>query len=311
MLTVVVPPSSGIEAGVSTSVTVGVASLSAIVTGTPADGSTVRPDTAVVPVTFTVSSGSSVVSLFGIRSKVALPLVLPPVMVTVKSSTAVKSPSSVAVSASTETVTTASEASAEPFSVAVTVTVRALPVASSATVAGDTVSVTWFDAPSSSVMVSVWFEGAVTARSLVAVPETDTLLFPPATLLSLAVIVTVPVLVVNPAAMVSVEPLSVKSAATAGETAIAETVIVVASFDARSSVAVTVLDPPSSEIDVGFSTSVAVGVGSLSVIVPCAVVVVPRVPLVGVPSVTVKVSSGSSTVSLVVVIGIVPVVDPA
>ena len=309
MLTVVVPPSSGIEAGVSTSVTAGVASLSTIVTGTPADGSTVRPDTA--PVTFTVSSGSSVVSLFGIRSKVAEPLVLPPVMVTVKSLTAVKSSSSVAVSASTETVTTASEASAEPFSVAVTVTVRALTAAFSATVAGDTVSVTWFDAPSSSVMVSVLFEGAVTARSFAAVADTVTLLFPPATLLSLAVIVTVPVLAVDPAAMVSVEPLSVKSAATAGETAIADTVSVVASLDARSSVAVTVLDPPSSEIDVGLSTSVAAGVASLSVIVPFAAVVVPEVAFVGVPSVTVKVSFDSSTVSLVVAIEIVPVVEPA
>ncbi len=69
--------------------------------------------------------------------------------------------------------------------------------------------------------------------------------------------------------------------------------------------------PPFSEIDVGFSTSVAVGVASLSVIVPFAAVVVPRVPLVGVPSVTVKVSFGSSTMSSVVEIGIVPVVDPA
>jgi hypothetical protein len=85
--------------------------------------------------------------------------------------------------------------------------------------------------------------------------------------LSTAVIVTSPVLVVAPAAIVSVLPLSVKSPATAGDTAPAVTVTVVAELDARSSVAVTMLTPPSSSIDAGASTSVTIGVPSSSLMV--------------------------------------------
>ena len=82
---------------------------------------------------------------------------------------------------------------------------------------------------SSSSMVSVTSDGFPT--SPVAVPETVTDLFGASMLLSDAVIVTVPVLVVAFAAMVSVCVLdSVKSPDTAGATAAADTVIVVAAL---------------------------------------------------------------------------------
>ena len=56
--------------------------------------------------------------------------------------------------------------------------------------------------PSSSVMVSVWFEGFDTPPPL-AVADTVTVLLSVSTELSTAVIVTVPVLAVAPAAIVS------------------------------------------------------------------------------------------------------------
>ena len=76
---------------------------------------------------------------------------------------------------------------------------------------------------SSSAMVSVTSDGF--ANSPVAVPETVTNLSGAMSPLSTAVIVTVPVLVVAFAAMISVVPVSVKSVPAPGEV---ETVIVVA-----------------------------------------------------------------------------------
>ena len=69
--------------------------------------------------------------------------------------------------------------------------------------------------------------------------------------------------------MVSVAPLCVKSSASAPDAAsgVVDTVTVVSSLEGRSSVAVTVLEPPSSGIVDGVSTSVASGVSSLSLIV--------------------------------------------
>ena len=84
----------------------------------------------------------------------------------------------------------------------------------------------------------------------------------------LAVIVTVPVLFFCPSRMVRVLfTLTVKSSATAGETAVADTFTVVVSLDTRSSRAVTVVDPPFSLIEVRDSRSVTVGGSSSSVIV--------------------------------------------
>ena len=102
---------------------------------------------------------------------------------------------------------------------------------------------------------------------LLAVAETVTCLSGASTLLSRASIVTVPVLVCEPAEIVSVDPLSVKSLATAGLTAAADTPTVVSSLDGRSSTAVTVVTPPFSPIEPGISTSVATGAGSSSRIV--------------------------------------------
>ena len=74
-VTVLTPPDSGIDAGVSTRVTSGSGSSSAMVTGTPPDGTTERLETVVWPRTSTVSSGSSVSSGSDARAKVPVPSV--------------------------------------------------------------------------------------------------------------------------------------------------------------------------------------------------------------------------------------------
>ena len=90
--------------------------------------------------------------------------------------------------------------------------------------------------------------------------------------------------------------LSAKSPATAGETAVADTVTVVVSLDVRFSRAVTVVDPPFSPIEVGIRSSVTVGGSSSSMIVsvtsdgpvtPALLVAVPdtRTVLLGVSAV--------------------------
>ena len=125
--------------------------------------------------------------------------------------------------------------------------------------------------PSSSVSVSVALDGSDTPRPPLAEPETVTLLFGSSLLLSVAEIVTVPLLVVDPAAIVSVVVLdSVKSPSAAFVPAVADTVIVVAALDALLNFAVTVVTPPSSEIDVGDRTKDTVGSPSSSVIVSVA-----------------------------------------
>ena len=98
--------------------------------------------------------------------------------------------------------------------------------------------------------------------------ETVTDLSGASVVLPTAVTVTVPVLVVEPAATVSVFALdSAKSAATAPVPAAAPTVTVTASLDALESVAVTVETPPLSEIDDGDNASLTVGAPSSSSIV--------------------------------------------
>ena len=133
--------------------------------------------------------------------------------------------------------------------------------------------------------------------------------------------VTAPVLVVEPVAMVSlVLVLRVKSEAVAGDTAVADTVTVTAALDTTLRSAVMVLEPPFSEIDDLLSASDTVGrpstggggsvdggsgedggSSSSSVIVPVAVSV--SVTLTEVPETarpTVKVSLVSTVVSSVV-----------
>ena len=262
-ITVLFPPFSGIEAGVRTSVACGVSSLSLIVT---VAGFTVSP--VAVPRTVTVSSGSSMLSSTGISVNVSAPLAAFAGIVIVKAGTAPKSVPAVAVPPATEIRTAVSVLCTPPSSVAVAVTVRALPVASSATSSGDTVRVIPVADTSSSLMVSVCGAGPVDPCVFVTMPETVTLLTPSTTLLLFAaLIVTVPVLSVAPSAIVRVVPVKEKSAAAVFVPAAAETVIVVSSLDGRSSVAVTVLLPPFSEIEAGVSTRLTCGAGSLSRIV--------------------------------------------
>ena len=95
-------------------------------------------------------------------------------------------------------------------------------------------------------------------------------MFGASTLLSTPVMVTVPVLLVSPAAIVSVLLVdSVKSPLTAGLTGAADTVTVVAALETADSVAVTVLSPPFSGIELFDSARVSVGVASSSVMVIC------------------------------------------
>ena len=111
---------------------------------------------------------------------------------------------------------------------------------------------------------------------MVAVPDTVTVLFGVLTALSSAVIVTVPVLMVAPAAMVRVFALDREKSPTAAfAPGFADTVTAVIALEARSNVAVTVLIPPFSEIDAGDSESVTVGVASSSVRVKEVPVTVP------------------------------------
>ena len=92
----------------------------------------------------------------------------------------------------------------------------------------------------------------------------------------------------------------VKSPITAFAPGFADTVTVVIALEAWSSVAVTVLIPPFSEIDDADSESVTVGVASSSVIVPVPVRVVPppeKVALFALLSSTFTTSFGSSVAS--------------
>ena len=123
---------------------------------------------------------------------------------------------------------------------------------------GETVSVTFVDADSSSAIVRVTSCGAVTPSVFTTTPDTVTCRLSSSAVLLTAEIVTVPVLVVAPAAMVSVlSLLSVKSLAVAGSTADADTVIVVSAVDDLSRVAVTVLTPSFSLMTSGSRNRVA------------------------------------------------------
>ena len=101
------------------------------------------------------------------------------------------------------------------------------------------------------MIVRVTSSGADARLPAATVPDTVTRLSGASVVSFTDVIVTVPVLVVTLAAIVSVVVAdSVKSPATAGDTASAETVIVVAVVAGRFSVAVTVETLAFSEIDV-------------------------------------------------------------
>ena len=156
--------------------------------------------------------------------------------------------------------------------------------------------------------------GFATPRPPAAAAEMVTDLSAVAAPLLTAVTVTVPVLCIAPAGIVSVRPaLSLKSPATAGDTGAADTVSVSASLDGLLSMAVTVLAPPFSPMAGGVSFKVAVGVASSSMMVPtaCCFMALPAsCAPAGLDSRTTTVSFGSSTASPVTATAMVLLVSP-
>ena len=253
-VTLLVPPFSDIEVELSSSVTVGVPSSSVMVSVLLAGFDTLPP--LATPDTVTVLFGASTLLLVAVIVTVPVLAVEPAAIVRTLLFVIVKSLLVAGLTAVAETVTVTAALDACDSS-AVTVLVPPFSEIEAELSSSVTVGV-----PSSSVMVSVWFEGPVTVAP-VADPDTVTVLFGASTLLLTAVIVTVPVLAVEPAAIVSLLFVdTVKSLLVAGLTALVETVTVTAALAAVDSVAVTVLTPPLSEIEDGVSTSVTIGASS-------------------------------------------------
>ena len=107
-------------------------------------------------------------------------------------------------------------------------------------------------AESSSRMVSVWPEGALTPSPPLTAADTVTDLSGASTSLFTPVMVTAPLLLVAPAAMVKVSlEEMVKSPLAAGGTGLADTVRVTASEEGPLREAVTLAAPPSSLMEEG------------------------------------------------------------
>ena len=283
-------------------------SSSSVIVSVRDDGAVTPCEFAAEPDTVTLSSGSSVASPVAVIVTVPVLLVRPAAMVRVFSALSAKSPAPAVVPAA-ETVIVVSALEAR-FSEAVTVEELAAPL--SVTEVRERASVAVGFA-SSSVIVRVTAAGAVTPCEFAAAPDTVTLRFGSSVSSSTAVIVTVPVLLVAPAAMVSVfSALREKSAASAPEPGAAETVISVSALDGRSSEAVTVVEfvAPLSGILGRDSARVTVGFASSSVMVPVPVAV-PMVAFTAPLNSTATVSFGSSVVSPVSETVIVLLVSPA
>ena len=258
-VTVLTPPFSLIEDGVSTRLTAGPTSSSVIVS-VCGDGSDNPFPPEAKPETVTVLSGASTALSTAVNVTAPVLVVAPAAIVSVVP-LCVKSPATAGETGVADTVTVTDSLDAA-LSVAVTVLTPPFSLIE------DGVSTRLTAGPtSSSVIVSVCGDGSDTPFPPEADPETVTVLSGASTALSTAVNVTVPVLVVAPAAIVSVVPLCVKSPATAGETAVEDTVTVTDSLDAALSLAVTVLTPPLSLIEDGVSTRLTAGPTSSSVIV--------------------------------------------
>ena len=252
------PPVSEIDAGDSDSARVGNASSSVSVRVSD-DGATTLLPPATVPETVTDLSGESTSLPLAVIVTSPLLAVAPAAMVRVFAAERSKSAATAPVPAVASTVTVTASLDL-PDSVAVT---DATPPVSEIE-DGDNASATVGNA-SSSVSVRVSDDGAATLLPPAAVPETVTDLSGESTSLPFAVTVTSPLLVVAPAAMVSVFAAErPKSAATAPVPASAPTVTVTASLDLPDSVAVTDATPPVSEIDDGDSASATVGRSSSS-----------------------------------------------
>ena len=255
-------PLSSIVDDDNASVTVGNASSSVSVNVLLAGFATLLPPET-VPETVTDLSGESTEFPFAVTVTVPVLVVSPDAIVNLSALDNVKSPETAPVPAAAATVTVTASLDT-PESVAVTVDTPLLSEIDDE----DSTSATVGNA-SSSLSVNVTSEGAATPLPPETVPETVTDLSGESTEFPCAVIVTVPVLVVSPAAIVSFVMLdsSVKSPATAPAPGAAATVTVTASLDAPESVAVTAATPLLSPIDDGDSPSVTVGNASSSVIV--------------------------------------------
>ena len=305
-----VAPLSAIDVRDSASVTVGVASSSVIVSVTAA-GCVIPWLLVAEPDTVTLLSASSVELSTAVTVTDPVLLVLPAAMVSVVLLLSEKSPAAAFAPGAAETVMVVA---ADEGRSRLAVTVAELVAPLSAIEVRDSASVT-VGAASSSVIVSVTAAGCVIPWLLVAEPDTVTLLLASSRVLSTAVTVTVPLLLVLPAAMVSVVLLlSAKSVSAVAAPAAAATVMVVAADDARSRLAVTVAElvAPLSAIELRDSARVTVGASSSSVIVPVPVpAVLDTVALVGLLSATTTVSFGSSVVSPVTETVTVLLVSPA
>ena len=260
-VTVDTPLLSEIDDDDSASVNVGSVSSSVSVKVTLDGAATLLPPET-VPETVTDLSGESTEFPFAVTVTVPVLVVSPGAIVNLSALDNVKSSASAPAPAAAPTVTVTASLEA-PESVAVTVDTPLL----SETDDGDSTRVTVGNA-SSSVIVNVTFDGAATPLAPETVPETVTDLFGESTEFPTAVIVTVPVLVASPDAIVNVSALdNVKSPETAPAPAAAETVTVTAALDVPESVAVTVDTPLLSETDDGDSARVTVGGPSSSRIV--------------------------------------------
>ena len=163
------------------------------------------------------------------------------------------------------------------------------------------------------MMKTVRSGGAATPLPPLAEPLTSMrlMLAGPTSSLSTAVSVTVPVLVVAPAAMVSVVPVCVKSPATAGATGDIDTVTVTSSLDAVLNVARTAVEAPSiSRLDPGSSDRVGESSSSVIVTVATALLSVTWSEGCGSLNVNVNVRSGPSTASSTTVTGMFAVAVP-
>ena len=302
-VTVLMPPFSPMDASSSARVTSGSASSSVIVSVRDAGGANPLPPVTDA-VTWTVLFGASTSLLTAVTITVPVLSVCPAVIVSFRLPLNVKSLATAGSTAVADTVTTTS-ALDSPFNEAVTVLTPRFSLMDVRSSASVTVGVA-----SSSLIVRVRAAGAAAPFPPVTVALTVTRLSDASMLLSSAVTVTVPLLSVWPAAIVSVAPASVKSVASAGATGAAVTVTVTFSLDGPLSVAVTVLLPPSSGIDAGSSTSVTVGAPSSSVIVSVcdAGAASPVGPDVTVADTVTSLATASTSLSSAVIVT-VPVLD--
>ena len=210
-----------------------------------------------VPMTRIDSSSSSYVSCTAIT--VAVTELSPAPSVSDLDDT-VKSSVSVAV-LSDATMSVTVWASANVVSPVLTVIVDSPPSSSISSGATERLST---GSGSSSVIVNSMSAGAVGRAPDDSSPFTVTVLSGASTLLSFAVMVTAPLLSVAFAAKVrTLFVLSMKSPVPAGDTGSADTVTVNGSADPCSTVAVTVLEPPFSEIESGVNTNVTFGAASV------------------------------------------------